>query len=154
MISYNYLHKCHLLRKEIKVCLHQCPQLVQALLKLYSGSRLHIHSNHGGLSQWGRSNMPRIMPGTVKSLNALWELCQPSDGTMPIKLTPVVCQSGQVDILYRIWSRTGLPQDRVRTRCYLAGQYKLFEFKFTTAQSEIGFIWRVRNNRKCKYSIQ
>ena len=29
---------------------------------------------HGGLSQWGRSNRPRIRPGTVKSLNAPWEL--------------------------------------------------------------------------------
>ena len=31
-------------------------------------------SMHGGLSQWGRSNRPRIRPGTVKSLNAPWEL--------------------------------------------------------------------------------
>ena len=31
-------------------------------------------SPHGGLSQWGRSNRPRIRPGTVKSLNAPWEL--------------------------------------------------------------------------------
>ena len=30
--------------------------------------------HHGGLSQWGRSNRPRIRPGTVKSLNAPWEL--------------------------------------------------------------------------------
>ena len=29
---------------------------------------------HGGLSQWGRSNRPRIRPGTVKSLNVPWEL--------------------------------------------------------------------------------
>ena len=29
---------------------------------------------HGGLSQWGRSNRPRIRPGTVKSLNAPREL--------------------------------------------------------------------------------
>ena len=29
---------------------------------------------HGGLSQWGRSNRPRIRPGTVKTLNAPWEL--------------------------------------------------------------------------------
>jgi len=29
---------------------------------------------HGGLSQWCRSNRPRIRPGTVKSLNAPWEL--------------------------------------------------------------------------------
>ena len=31
------------------------------------------YSWHGGLSQWGRSNRPRIRPGTVKSLNAPWE---------------------------------------------------------------------------------
>ena len=30
--------------------------------------------SNGGLSQWGRSNRPRIGPGTVKSLNAPWEL--------------------------------------------------------------------------------
>ena len=29
---------------------------------------------HGGLSQWGRSNRPRIRWGTVKSLNAPWKL--------------------------------------------------------------------------------
>ena len=29
---------------------------------------------HGGLSHWGRSNRPRIRPGTVKSLNAPCEL--------------------------------------------------------------------------------
>ena len=29
---------------------------------------------HGGLSQWGRSNRPRIRPGTLKSLNAPLEL--------------------------------------------------------------------------------
>ena len=33
-----------------------------------------MNRDHGGLSQWGRSNRPRIMPVTVKSLNAPWEL--------------------------------------------------------------------------------
>ena len=32
------------------------------------------NKKHGGLSQWGLSNRPRIRLGTVKSLNAPWEL--------------------------------------------------------------------------------
>ena len=32
------------------------------------------YTSHGGLSQWDRSNRPRTRPGTVKSLNAPWEL--------------------------------------------------------------------------------
>ena len=35
---------------------------------------IYVQAAHGGLSQWGRSNRPRIRLGTVKSLNALWEL--------------------------------------------------------------------------------
>ena len=35
-----------------------------------------LFSYNGGLSQWGRSNRPRIRPGTVKSPNAPWELSQ------------------------------------------------------------------------------
>ena len=43
---------------------------------LYTSSHFMfgIVEYHGGQSQWGRSNSPRIRPGTVKSLNAPWEL--------------------------------------------------------------------------------
>ena len=92
---------------------------------------------HGGLSQWGRSNRPRIGPGTVKSLNAPWELSsQPSDRTMSRKL--IVCQSGQGDVLYRIWNRATIGSGQytlLSGRPVHTGQV-LFEFKFTTAQSE------------------
>ena len=34
----------------------------------------NLVNTHGGLSQWGQLNRPRIRPGIVKSLNAPWEL--------------------------------------------------------------------------------
>ena len=40
----------------------------------FTGGAKEASTRHGGLSQWGRSNRPRIRPGTVKSLNAPWEL--------------------------------------------------------------------------------
>ena len=45
--------------------------IVLILLLMFTDFEL---SGHGGLSQWGRSNRPRIRSGTVKSLNAPWEL--------------------------------------------------------------------------------
>ena len=45
--------------------------IVLILLLMFTDFEL---SGHGGVSQWGRSNRPRIRPGTVKSLNAPWEL--------------------------------------------------------------------------------
>jgi len=91
------------------------------------------YSWHGGLSQWGRSNRPRIRPGTVKSLNAPWEfvivspptgLCQenwPLSYISLVRATYWTIGSGQYTPL------SGRP---VQT-----GQV-LFEFKFTMAQSD------------------
>ena len=78
---------------------------------------------HGVLSQWGLSNKPRIRPGTVKSLNAPWELSfsQTSDvRNYAKKIDPcrMLVWLGRRTV--QIWS-----QDRVSTRCYLAGRYKL-----------------------------
>ena len=73
---------------------------------------------HGGLSQWCRSNRPRIRPGTVKSLNAPWELSKLALARDYVKkIDP--CRM-------LVWSeRRTVPQDRVSTRCNLAGRYKL-----------------------------
>ena len=73
---------------------------------------------HGGLSQWGRSNRPRIRPGTVKSLNAPCELSQLALGRdYAKKIDP--CRM-------LVWlGRRTVPQDWVNTRFYLAGRYKL-----------------------------
>ena len=73
---------------------------------------------HGGLIQRGRSNRPRIWPGTVKSLNAPWELSRLAlRRDYAKKIDP--CR-----MLVCLERRT-VPQDRVSTRCYLAGRYKL-----------------------------
>ena len=86
---------------------------------------------HGGLSHWGRSNRSRIRPGTVKSLNAPWDLswllvspptrqCQenwPLSYVSLVRATYCTIGSGQYTML------SGRP---VQT-----GQV-LFEFKFTT----------------------
>ena len=92
---------------------------------------------HGVLSQWGLSNKPRIRPGTVKSLNAPWELSysQTSDvRNYAKKIDP--CRM-------LVW----LGRRSVQNMVIGSGQYTLlsgrpvqtwqvlFEFKFTTAQS-------------------
>ena len=70
------------------------------------------------LSQWGWSNRPRIRPGTVKSLNAPWEFSQLAlRRDYAKKIDP---------FRMLVWlGRRTVPQDRVSTRCYLAGRYKL-----------------------------
>ena len=70
-------------------------------------------------ARWtNRSNRPWIRPGTVKSLNAPWELSQLAlrrDYSKKIDPFRMIVWLGQ---------RT-VPQCRVSTRCYLAGRYKL-----------------------------
>ena len=96
---------------------------------------------HGGLSQWGRSNRPRIRPGAIKSLNAPWELSQLALSRDYVK---------KIDprrLLVWLGRRT-VPQDRVSTRCYLAGRYKLgrscSNLSLLRGQSglfEVGLLW-------------
>ena len=86
---------------------------------------------HGGLSQCGPSNRPRIRPGTVKSLNAPWDVVSPPTG---------LCQE--------IWPLSYVSLVRATSCTIGSGQYTLlsgrpvqtgqvlFEFKFTTAQSD------------------
>ena len=74
---------------------------------------------HGGLSQWGWSNRPRIRPGTVKSLNAPWELsyCTIASGQyMLLSGRPV--QIGQVPFKFKFTTRIEWPRlcDRVARR--------------------------------------
>ena len=80
---------------------------------------------HGGLSQWGRSNRPRIRPGTERA--------------MGVVIVSPLCQEN--------WPLSYVSLVRA-TYCTEHGQYKLlsdrpvqtgqvlFEFKFTTAQSD------------------
>ena len=89
-----------------------------------------IHCGLCGLSHWGRSNRPRITPGTEKSLNAPLELSQLAklalSRKLPRKLTPVVCQSGQGDVLYQrigsvhavIWQAGRNQEGPVRIQIY------------------------------------
>ena len=64
------------------------------------------------------SNRPRIRPGTVKILNAPWELSQ---------LALALDYDMKIDHCFMlVWlGRCTVPQNRVSTRCYLAGRYKL-----------------------------
>ena len=66
----------------------------------------------------GSVKRPRIWPGTVKSLNAPWELSQLAlRRDYAKKIDP--CRM-------LVWlGRRTVPQDRVSTRCYLASRYKL-----------------------------
>ena len=102
--------------------------MVQHIFKLDPPVVQHLF--HGGLSQWGRSNRPRIRLGTVKGLSASWELSQlvsPPTGLCqengPLSYVSLVSAnyctigSGQYTLL------SGRPVQ--------AGQV-LFEFKFIT----------------------
>ena len=89
---------------------------------------------HGGLSQWGRSNRPRIRPGSVKSLNAPWELSKLAfrrDNVKKIDPCRMLVWLGRRTVQNMFWSIQAVGRP-VQT-----GQV-LFEFKFTTAQSDFG----------------
>ena len=95
------------------------PRIVVFLQEKYlKKSEFNSYLDHGGLSQWGRSNRPRIRPGTVKSLNAPWELSQ---------LALSRDYAKKIDPCHMlVWlGRRTVPWDWVNTHCYLAGQYKL-----------------------------
>ena len=108
------------------------------------------NKKHGGLSQWGLSNRPRIRLGTVKSLNAPWELLALRRDYAK-KIDP--CRM-------LVWLGRHTVQNMVKKRAIIgSGQYTLlsgrpvktgqvlFEFKFTSAQSEIGINSKVFSKR-------
>ena len=108
---------------------------------------------HGGLSQWGRSNRPRIRLGSVKSLNAPWELSQLAlawDYAKKIDPCRMLVWLGRHTVL----------QDLVSTHCYLAGRYKLgrscSNSNLLRGQSA-AYLWKVYLHaylqKKCKYSV-
>ena len=76
--------------------------------------------------QWGRSNKPRIRPGTVKSLNATWELSQLAlRRDYDKKIDPcrmlVWLERRTVQNMVKYGATIGSGQ----YCCYLAGRYKL-----------------------------
>ena len=91
---------------------------------------------HGGLSQWGRSNRPRIRPGTVKSLNAPWEWSQLAlrrDYAMKIDPCRMLVWLGRHSLQNMATIGSG-QYTLLSGRPGQTGQV-LFESKFTTAQS-------------------
>ena len=88
----------------------------------------HVLSRHGGLSQWGRSNRPRIRSGTLKSLNAPLELSQLALTGLCLESSPL----SYVSLVRATYCTIGSGQYTLLSdRPVQTGQV-LFEFKFTT----------------------
>ena len=115
-------------------------------LNTFKIEKLRYNRNDGGLSQWGRSNRPRL--GTVKSERAMGVvsvspptgLCQenwPLSYVSLVRATNCTIGSGQYTLL------SGRP---VQT-----GQV-LFKFKFTTAQSGMPWLLKMTSMHPLKSS--
>ena len=107
---------------------------------------LHFYSNHnvlknsryhGGLSEWGRSNRPRIRPGTVKSLNAprgLSQLALRQDYAKKIDPCRMLVWLGRRTVQNMVKNRAAIESGQYTVlsgRPVQTGQV-LFELKFTT----------------------
>ena len=100
----------------------------------------YVYINHGGLSQWGRSNRPRIRPG----------YCKKSERAMGV--VQFALQRNYAKKIDPCRMLVWLGRRTVQNMVILSGQYTmlsgrpvqtgqvLFEFKFTTAQSEIIYV--------------